>query len=102
VANFSDLTEQQMALHEAHLKRIDELFEKADEISDSAAETDQLLIALRSERDQLATLLHQMQNDAQESWQEVAERHFGPLAVWEALARVLERAIESHEKNRSA
>jgi hypothetical protein len=102
VANSSDLIEQNMALHEAHLKRIDELFEKANAVSDSAEAPDPLLSALRSERDQLATLLHQMQNDARENWQEVAERHFGPLAIWEALARVLEQAIESHEKNRSA
>ena len=92
----SDLIEQQIAKHEAHLKRIDELFEKADEVSSEPP--DPLLAALKRERDQLSTLLAQMRGEATETWQEAADRHFGPLAIWEALARVLERTIESHER----
>ena len=93
----SDLIEQQIAKHEAHLKRIDELFEKADEVSSETA--DPLMAALKSEQEQLRTLLAQMRGEAAENWQEAADRHFGPLAIWEALARVLERTIESHEKS---
>jgi hypothetical protein len=96
VTNTSDLIEQQIMKHEAHLKKIDELFEKADEVSDEAA--DPLLRALKHERDQLEALLSQMRGEAKETWEEAAERHFGPVAVWEALARVLERAIEAHEQ----
>jgi hypothetical protein len=90
-----------VALHESHLKRIDELFSKAREAGESAREPDPLLAALESEREQLATLLHQMRGDAPESWQEAAEQHFGPLAIWEAIARVLERVIEEREKRAS-
>ena len=93
----TDLIEQQIAKHEAHLRRIDELFDKADEVSSENA--DPLMAALKSERDQLKTLLAKMRGEATESWQEAAELHFGPLAIWEALARVLERTIESHEKS---
>ena len=92
----SDLIEQQIAKHEAHLKHIDELFDKADEVASESP--DPLMAALKSERDQLEGLLGRMRGEATESWQEAADRHFGPLAVWEALARVLERTIESHEK----
>lgn len=98
MSNTADLIEQNVALHESHLKRIDELFSKAREAGESAKEPDPLLVALESEREQLATLLHQMRGDAPESWQEAAEQHFGPLAIWEAIARVLERVIEEREK----
>ena len=83
----SNLIEQQILRHEAHLKRIDELFDKANEVTSEPA--DPLLAALKSERDQLEQLLSQMRGEAKETWQEAAERHFGPVAVWEALARVL-------------
>lgn len=102
MTNTADLIEQNIALHESHLKRIDELFSKAHEVSESAEEPDPLLAALESEREQLATLLHQMRGDVPETWQEVAERHFGPLAIWEAIARVLERVIEEREKSASS
>lgn len=98
MTNSSDLIEQQILQHEAHLKHIDELFDKADEVSSESA--DPLLAALKSERDQLKTLLSEMRGETTETWQETADRHFGPLAIWEALARVLERTIESHEKSR--
>lgn len=91
----NDLIEQQILKHEAHLKRIDKLFAKAEEVTSEPA--DPLLTALKSERDQLEALLSQMRGEAEETWQEAAQRHFGPVAVWEALARVLERTIESHE-----
>ena len=97
-----DLIEQQITMHEMQLKRIDELFSKARETGEDTETSDPLLAALESERDQLAGLLHQMRGDVPESWQEAAERHFGPLAVWEALARVLERAIEGREKSASS
>ena len=93
----SDLVEQQILLHEARLKRVDELFEMAREAGNEDEETDPLLAALESERDTLAGLLRRMRGDAPESWDEVVAEHFGPLAIWEALARVLERAIERRE-----
>lgn len=94
----SDLTEQQILKHEAHLKHVDELFTKADEVSPQEGE-DPLLAALKSERNTLEALLKQMRHEGEENWQETEARHFGPLAIWEALARVLERKIESHEKS---
>jgi hypothetical protein len=94
-----DLIEQQLLLHESHLKRIDELFDKAHEGEAGEEPSDPLLAALKDERDILAGLLHRMRGDAPESWDEIEERHFGPLAVWEALARVLEQAIERREKS---
>ena len=96
MSKWSDLIEQQILQHEAHLKHIDELFDKADEVTSEPA--DPLMAALKSERDQLKALLSQMRGEATETWEEAADRHFGPLAIWEALARVLERTIESHEK----
>jgi hypothetical protein len=93
----SDLIEQQILKHEVHLKHIDELFAKTERVTSEPA--DPLLTALKSERDQLEALLNQMRGEAKETWQEAAERHFGPVAVWEALARVLERTIEAHEKS---
>lgn len=98
----ADLIEQNMALHESHLKRIDELFSKAREAGESAEEPDPLLVALESERERLAELLHQMRHELPENWQEAAKLQFGPLAVWEAIARVLERVIEEREKGASS
>jgi ornithine cyclodeaminase/alanine dehydrogenase-like protein (mu-crystallin family) len=97
VTKSDDLVEQQILEHEAHLKRIDELFEKAREVHGAGEERDALLAALEDERDTLAELLHRMRGDSSESWEKASELHFGPLAIWEALARVLERAIEKRE-----
>ena len=96
----NDLVEQQIAKHEVQLKRIDALFNKADEVGSEAE--DPLMTALKSERDQLEKLLGQMRGEASENWQEAADRYFGPLAIWEALARVLEQAIESHERGQKS
>ena len=94
-----DLIEQQIREHELHLKRLDELFNKAREVHGEGEASDALLAALESERDTLAGMLHRMRGDAPENWQEVSERHFGPLAIWEALARVLEKSIEGRKSN---
>jgi hypothetical protein len=102
VTKSSDLVEQQIREHELHLKRIDELFDKARELHEEGGASDGLLAALQDERDTLAVLLNRMRGAPSGSWQEASERHFGPLAIWEALARVLERTIESREAGKSS
>lgn len=90
--------EQEILRHEAHLKRIDELFEQAKQAAEGAAEPDPLLAAVEKERDELASLLKRMRGEAPDDWREAAEQRFGPLAIWEALARIVEHSIERLEK----
>lgn len=92
------LIEQQMIRHESCLKHVDELIERAREVGDARADVDPLLTALEAERDDLARLLHTMRGGSAESWSESADAHFGPMAVWNVMARLLERAIEKVEK----
>jgi hypothetical protein len=98
VSTIDKLVDQQITLHEAQLKRIDELFQRVERAGDTDGVKDPLLAALADERNTLASLLMDMKNVPHEDWQQVADRHFGPLAIWEALARVLEGTIERLEK----
>lgn len=92
------LTEQQIALHTAHLKHIDELLEQAKQAQATEEAADPLLTNLEAERDALAHLLHTMRGEPAENWQEAAEKNFGPMGVWQIMARLIERAIERGEK----
>ena len=92
------LIEQEMKRHEAHLKRLDELFERAREASETSEERDPLIDALATERDELARALHTLRHEPPENLDEVMEQHFGPLIIWEMIARLIERSIERLEK----
>ena len=92
------LIEQQILKHEAHLKHVDELLDRARQVSEESPEPDPLLAALEEERNELAGLLASMQDEPPHTWEEAAEKQFGPLAIWEVIARLLERSIERLEK----
>ena len=92
------LIEQQILKHESHLKHVDELFERARQASEEGPEPDPLLAALERERNDLARLLSTMQDEPPHTWEEAAETRFGPLAIWEVIARLLEHSIERLEK----
>jgi hypothetical protein len=98
VSKTEHLIEQQIIKHEAHLKHIDELFERARQGNEEQEEPDPLLTALEAERNELASVLRSMQGAPPESWQEAADARFGPLAVWNIVARLLENLIERAEK----
>ena len=87
------LIEQQIIKHESHLKHIDQLFERARQVKEQE-EPDPLLVALEAERNQLASVLRSMQGAPPESWEEAADAQFGPMAVWNVIARLLENLIE--------
>lgn len=92
------LIEQQIIRHESCLKHVDELLERARDVGDARADVDPLLTALEAERDTLASLLQNMRGESAEGWSESADAHFGPMAVWNVMARLVERAIEKVEK----
>lgn len=92
------LIEQEMKRHETHLKRLDELFDRAREVSDTDQVDDPLLTALATERDELARALHALRHEPPENLSEAMEQHFGPLIIWEVIARLVERSIERMEK----
>ena len=94
------LIEQHILQHEAHLKHVDELLERARKSTEAEKEPDPLLAAIEEERDKLAGLLRKMQGGQPESWQDSAEAQFGPLAAWNVIARLLEELIERAEKRR--
>jgi hypothetical protein len=98
VSKSDHLIEQQIIRHEAHLKHIDELFERAHQAAEEQEEPDPLLAALEDERNELANLLGNMRGDPPENWQEAADKRFGPLAIWEVMARLVEQSIERLEK----
>ena len=94
------LVEQQIALHESHLKHIDELLEQARQTESAEGATDPLLTTLESERHTLAQLLDSMRGEPAENWQEAAKKYFGPMGVWQIMARLIERSIENREKRK--
>ena len=91
------LIEQEIARHEAHLKRVDELIEAAKESPGTDETHDALVDAIEAERHELADVLRRMQGKSSEHWQSDAEVQFGPLAPWNVIARLLERLVERAE-----
>ncbi len=100
VGKTEHLIEQQVIKHEAHLKHIDELLERARVSSEEQEEPDPLFAALEAERNELARVLRSLTHAPPENWQEASDTVFGPMAVWDTIARLLEHAIERVEQRR--
>ncbi|MGI9325088.1 MAG: hypothetical protein ACR2PZ_07705 [Pseudomonadales bacterium] len=96
MSNTEHLIEQQVIKHHAKLKHVDELFERLSKDAE-VEKDDPLLAALEEERHTLAKLLNRMNDAPPESWQEAADSTFGPMGVWNTMARLLEKTLERIE-----
>lgn len=93
----NDLVEQHIRLHESHLKHIDEMLQRAHEhveAGSASPETEQELQELRGERERLAEHLSEMKRKEPEHLERDALSQSGPMGIWDAVARRLEKLVE--------
>jgi hypothetical protein len=91
----AQLVEQHIIEHESHLKRIDELLERAREtITPEQPE----LKELAAKREKLSGQIEEMRLKNLEAWQEKEIEMAGPMGIWDAVAQQLEKLLERHGK----
>lgn len=93
------LIEQHFLEHEARLKHVDELLEKARQASESdAPETSEQVSGFTQQREEIARSVEELRSRPLAEWQEKSIEEAGPMAVWDALAIQLENFLERHGK----
>ena len=93
----NDLIEQHIVEYESHLKHIDEMLSRAHEhVASGAApaEAEKELQELKGEREKLADHLSEMKRKGPEDWEEETFERAGPMGIWDAVARRLEKLVE--------
>lgn len=91
------LIEQHIRLHESHLKHIDEMLNRAHqhvEAGSAPPEAETELKELKGERQKLAEELSEMKHKSVEELERDALSRAGPMGVWDAVARRLEKLVE--------
>ena len=98
-------TEQLITRHireyESRLKHIDELFaraQKVSEILDEHAESNVKLEQYRHQREELAKKSDELKKMAVSNWREEMLQSAGPMGLWDILAQELEDFVERHER----
>lgn len=91
------LVEEHIRLYEAHLRHIDELEGRArtqltGHPQASRVSTD--LEQLEQGRRQLLRHIEQLKRTARNEWQESQIEDVGPMIIWEAAAKRLEKLLE--------
>lgn len=93
MANVNELAEQHIRKHESLLKHMDELFEQA-EAGEESTELRSELAQLRQEREKLLAHIEELKSKVREEWQEESFEEAGPMIVWEAVAKRLEKLVQ--------
>lgn len=93
------MSEQQVRQYQARLKHFDELFERAEKGAkgEEVSELQRELAALRQEREKLLDHIEQLKRKTREEWQEESFEQAGPMILWEAVAKRLEKLVERLE-----
>ena len=94
------LAEQHIIQHESHLRHIDELLERADkgigEVSEPSDVNGQLK-EIRQQREKLLSHIEELKRNTAEEWQEEKIEDVGPMVIWEAVAKQIEKLVERIE-----
>ncbi len=91
------LVERHILEYQARLKHIDELFEHIETASTERLQeedVDSELSKLRKEREQLLAHIDDIKRKTREDWQEDTIEQAGPMVLWEAVAKRLEKLVE--------
>ena len=93
------LIEQHFLQHEARLKHVDELLEKAKYTSAvDDAEANPELQELLKQREDMAEQIKALRDRPHDDWEEELIEGSGPMGIWDALAQQIEHFLEKHGK----
>ncbi len=96
--NDINLRSEHIARYEAHLKHLDDLFERAKQKKIEESEHEAELKELSGKREKLATHVDELKFKDLEHWKEEEIQMSGPMAIWDSVAQQLEALIEKFEK----
>lgn len=93
------LIDQHIREYEARLKHIDELYERAQEVTENLGdhETRSELEDYAAQRQHLQQKAEEIKTMPLENWREETVQSAGPMAIWDILAQKLEDFLERHE-----
>lgn len=93
------LVQQHILEHESRLKHVDELLERArGDVGKTGGEAAVELESMKQERDQLTRQVEALKQRPAEAWSGEDFEKFGPMALWDTLAKRLERLVERMER----
>lgn len=101
MTNREQLIEQHIREHESRLKHIDELLERAREGVQHLPESGQIdaeLAELDQERNKLVDRIEDIKRRSREEWQQDDIDTTGPMIIWQAVAKRLEKLLERIER----
>ena len=90
------LAELSVKEHEARLKHIDELMEKAQAAKLQDQKTKDELAAISKEREKMGDYIDNLKQKSPQQFMEAA----GPMVMWEIIAEKLEHIIEKIKKGK--
>lgn len=98
------LIEQHIREYQSRLKHVDELFVRAQEVTEDLDETDESRTELKDYAEQAKYYLGENDEETEQiktmkvkKWREETAAAAGPMAIWDILAQKLEGFIERHE-----
>lgn len=92
-----ELVEEHIRLYESHLKHIDELDRQARKRMSGHPQASKIgteLEQLEKGRQDLMRHIEQLKRTARNDWQESQIEEVGPMIIWEAAAKRLEKLLE--------
>lgn len=92
------LSNQHFKEQESRLKHIDELLERAEQSKKDRTEFDEEINQIRNERAELLQHLNALKKKSQDEWQTDGIENAGPMIIWDAVAKKLEKLLERIER----
>lgn len=99
------LAEQHIREHESRLAHLDELLSRAQRGAESVEPENELvqeLNQLRRDRTTLENHIKDLRRKSMNEWQVAEIEQAGPMIIWDAVAKKLEKLVERLEKQVSA
>ena len=91
------LVNQHILEHESKLRHIDELLSRAAQKQEkitAQSDIEKQLAELRSEREKLSQHIEKLKKKSREEWQAETIEQVGPMIMWDAVAKKLEKLVE--------
>lgn len=92
------LVDQRFKQYESRLMHIDELMRRASQGVIERPEFADELSEIRREREALLKDLNSIKRRSQEEWQSEEIEQAGPMVIWDAVAKRLEKLVEKIEQ----
>lgn len=98
MTKLEQMIQQHILEHDLRLKHVDELLERARAGAAKAGAGAEEVESAARERDELSGRVESLKRKPQEQWSGEEFEQYGPMAVWDTLAKRLEKLVERFER----